>query len=441
MVFKSILYKTCVYLTVNSFNVSAVIIGLINNLISTKHSFARTTALRILVLVSLASMSQVASAQLVKINAGTISVFSPQGMDQCYAATLKRKERPLLATKVDASCEFENGALRVKTYANAGSGVLAVDVTAEVKVIVAHFQVDTPADAVATGYIPVQVTVPVSWAGRFLNSTVTPKVVERFKPSVSTMNMFLRLRETDAADPNIAGSVISQSRFQGASHSGIRSCMSIPTDAVSAASMLAGCALASFSYDQGTALAEINGVIRTNQPYNVELVMRADLTADNFNLKPTGYVPEVVDFRGDRSLDDLGMIWKKPAVVRVGTDAHQVVSGIQEELENIKEDLAVLRRDFDGHYHTYMTGRGNGHNNFITETPPPLLSEPLPEVLSSSNDASGNVGTQTFTAPTTANQASASEDELLDTGANGGSLGIPTILILALLAIRRRSEE
>lgn len=43
--------------------------------------------------------------------------------------------------------------------------MLPVDVTAEVKIIVSHFQIDTAPDAGATSYLPVQITVPVSWVG------------------------------------------------------------------------------------------------------------------------------------------------------------------------------------------------------------------------------------------------------------------------------------
>jgi len=52
MAFKSIIYISCARLTVISFNAGVVIIGLINDLISAGHSFARITALKILVLVN-----------------------------------------------------------------------------------------------------------------------------------------------------------------------------------------------------------------------------------------------------------------------------------------------------------------------------------------------------------------------------------------------------
>jgi hypothetical protein len=404
---------------------------MIIRLISVRHSISRAIILRVLILILFTSMSQIASAQLVKIRAGSQSVFGPDVTRPCFSATVERKIRA--ASRTQAECVFEDGVIRAETFATSGSGVLPVDVTAEVKIVVSHFQVDTAADATATSYIPIHISVPVSWKGRFFNMTVFPA-------AVASINMYLRLRETDAADPNVAGALVSQVRFQGASHGGISSCMSIPTDTVSAATMLAGCGLAVTEKEEGQAFVELSGVIRTNQPYSIELVARADLTAALIVDPYNGYVPERVNFK-----DGFGMTWSKNAVVRVGTDAERVVSGIKEEVAMLAEDLAMLRKDFDGHYHTYLTGRGDGHNKTVAETPTPLLSEQEvesePDPLTSLNVGLAASANLESTTSFTSNNVSKTDAESIEANVGAGSFGIPTILALLLLAIRRRSEK
>jgi hypothetical protein len=408
-----------------------IIMNMIIHLISVRHSISTESIFRVLILILFISMSQIASAQLVKVRAGSQSVFAPDATRPCFSAIVERKVRA--ASRTQAECVFENGVIRAETFATSGSGVLPVDVTAEVKIVVSHFQVDTAEDAAATSYIPIHISIPVSWKGRFFNMTVFPA-------AVASMNMYLRLRETDAADPNVAGALVSQVRFQGASHGGISSCMSIPTDTVSAATMLAGCGLAVTEKEEGQAFAELSGVIRTNKPYNIELVARADLTATLIVDPYNSYVPERVNFK-----DGFGMTWSKNAVVRVGTDAERVMSGIKEEVAMLAEDLAMLRQDFDGHYHTYLTGRGDGHNKTVAETPTPLLSEQEvesePDPLTLSNVGLDTPANLESTTSYSSNQVSKTEAESIEANVGAGSFGVPAILALLVLAIRRRSVK
>ena len=44
---------------------------------------------------------------------------------------------------------------------------------------------------------------------------------------------------------------------------------------------------------------------------------------------------------------------------------------LREELEDLRDDLEDLEDDFDGHTHTYLTGRGTGHNNTEATSGPP----------------------------------------------------------------------
>lgn len=327
-----------------------------------------------LALVVAMTFAHTATAQMVTVRAGSESSFGPSAGTPCFDEGIIRNGRA--ASRATALCVPGGNSLRAETFVTSGPGVLAVDGSAEVKIIVAHFQVDTTENAPATSYIPIKVVVPVSWAGRFFNMTVFPA-------AIASQNMYLRLRETDAADPNVAGQLISQTRFQGASHGGISSCISIPTDGVSAATALVGCGLASTEKEEGSAFVQLSGVIRTNQPYSVELVSRSDLTATLVVDPINGYVPERVNFS-----NGFGMTWSSPATLFIGTDAHAVVGDLREELETVKQELAQLRHDFDGHTHAYLTGRGPGHNNTEAETPPPIL--PAPEAVESAPSSSGN---------------------------------------------------
>jgi hypothetical protein len=42
-----------------------------------------------------------------------------------------------------------------------------------------------------------------------------------------------------------------------------------------------------------------------------------------------------------------------------------------ESVEELREELKELREDFEGHSHTYLTGKGEGHNNTEATTGPP----------------------------------------------------------------------
>ena len=191
-----------------------------------------------------------------------------------------------------------------------------------------------------------------------------------FPAAVASMNMYLRLRETKPNDPNYAGTLVSQVRFQGASHGGISSCMSVPTDTVSAATALVGCALAVTATDRGNTLANIVGIIKTGQSYNVELVMRADLTAPFITDPYNAYIPEGVNYTDGAK----GLSWFKKGTIRIGTDPEVGLAEVRDDITELQGALTELRQEFEGHTHTYQTGRGKGHNKKTAETPGPILN-------------------------------------------------------------------
>ena len=299
-------------------------------------------------------------AQPVQLSAGTTASFAPGPSQPCFVAISERDVR--LATRVEGNCVWEGDVLRARVFATAGPGILSVDVSSEVKVVVARFEVPAAAGASAPSYVPFHAVVPVAWTGQFFNMTAG------FSHATASVNMFVRLREGNSEDGNFAGTLISQSRFQGASHGGLNQCITVPTDYVSAAEALVGCALAVVQSDAGASRVEVAGVIRTGQVYNLELVVRGDLQSPFVNDPYDAYIPERIAFDGDR-----GLSWRESAVVRIGSDFEAGVQGLRQELDELRAALARLRRDFDGHYHTYFTGSGAGHNSVETATPPPQL--------------------------------------------------------------------
>jgi hypothetical protein len=54
-------------------------------------------------------------------------------------------------------------------------------------------------------------------------------------------------------------------------------------------------------------------------------------------------------------------------------ELEEQVDGIAEGLGELEETVEELRDDFDNHGHTYLTGKGTGHNNTEAETGAPLL--------------------------------------------------------------------
>jgi hypothetical protein len=94
-------------------------------------------------------------------------------------------------------------------------------------------------------------------------------------------------------------------------------------------------------------------------------------------------------------LDSDGGIVVTDISVSAGLDPFAQSEAQQEEIDQLREDLDTLRTDFDTHTHTYLTGRGVGHNNTEATTTPPTGSDsappPAPDPGGSTN--TGNTGT------------------------------------------------
>jgi hypothetical protein len=256
------------------------------------------------------------------------------------------------------------------------------------------------------------------------------------------VSSYLQLREGNA-DPAVLGELVSQQHFQGAAHGGIGHCLTIPTDALSAATTMGGCALASIKYDDGAAIAELTAVVRTGRVYNVELVHRAKLasTADspaflvftNFSGTRLQVDTEAGDNR-DIFLGDRGLFWTGSAVLTIGLDPEAVVADLQDQIRDLEEEVQQLRDDFEVHGHIYLTGRGVGHNNTEATTDPPTQAAPVVVDLPG--------GTSEPASPQPA--ASADGAGSASRGGSGGSCGLGfeiAVLLPILAGLRRRSRH
>jgi hypothetical protein len=69
-------------------------------------------------------------------------------------------------------------------------------------------------------------------------------------------------------------------------------------------------------------------------------------------------------------------------------DLEALVDRIANALRDLKETVAELREDFEAHTHTYLTGKGNGHNKVPAITTSPSDGDSIPEATPPGN--SGN---------------------------------------------------
>lgn len=327
---------------------------------------------------------QVSVADPRTLTAGSKSEIEPRS-SQCFVSEDVREERKDSIHKGECA----EGQIGGKNFVRARmhlftEGGLAKDGDFSVQVKhVVQFRVETFEDAPRDSFLPIHIKLPARWDGRFANSFLSPTDKFAVRGAVSA-NMFLRIREGDPADAKIEGPLVAQTRFMGASHAGLGKCVSLPTSKIAGATMLAKCLLGLFKRETGLRTGvELSTVIKTNQTYNLELVMEGDLLSEH----PTGTGSSAeMDFMFANHKGELmGMFWDRVAIVTIGTDA-------EESIGEIREELARLREDFEAHTHLYLTGRGVGHNNTEALTDPPMFQGSM----NGSNHADDGDGVPSF---------------------------------------------
>jgi|GEM_PF-1812461 len=213
-------------------------------------------------------------------------------------------------------------------------------------------------------FVPIHIFAPdVIWDLKLSNGAVSEDA------GTSSATFFLRLRSDPADDLQSRGTVVSQTPIVLASHGGIRGCLSIPTGIDDVANLALSCLDATDQIQQGKASPSITAVVEVGRTYNVELAM--DLNAEKrATIKPTGLY---VGHRNDRN-DPPGplgnvMQWKN-LVISIGTSN----DNLQSQIDDLQEQINALREDFDGHSHSYLTGRGSGQNDTVAITGLPAIS-------------------------------------------------------------------
>ena len=302
-------------------------------------------------------LPQLSLANPLTLVAGSKTAIMP-GSSRCFGREIVRAEKIL--SRHQFECTVNPNSARAQMLLTSAIGGLIArndDFDVQVKMVV-QFRIETFEDALRDSFLPIHIKFPVSWNGRFFN--------DRIDGTEGSSNFFLRIREGDDVDADNEGLLIAQTRFAGASHGGIGNCISLPTSKVAVAVMLVKCTLGLFGTDKGTgAEAELSAVIRTDQTYNLELVMLGTMVSPLLVTDLNARVDYMGTALGD---EELGMFWEAPALVSIGTDAEESLAEIRDEIERLREDL-------ERHTHIFLTGRGAGHNNTEAVTSSALIPQ------------------------------------------------------------------
>ncbi len=107
--------------------------------------------------------------------------------------------------------------------------------------------------------------------------------------------------------------------------------------------------------------------LTSGHSYRVSLILEAQATGS-----PGDAAGAVSNFANTASWSGLS--------VTAGADPFALISQLEARVDGIEADLGdldqkveQLREDFDNHSHTYLTGKGTGHNNTEVETGTPVL--------------------------------------------------------------------
>jgi len=211
----------------------------------------------------------------------------------------------------------------------------------------------------------------VSWQGTLFNdSAIPPPGPLDIVGAHIDENMFLRVTQGDPQAPIPTRTVVTENRFNAASHAGISGCLSIPTDGVSAVSTAATCLAEVLQFNEGSATVYLSTIVETGKTYNIELVLRSDLFSANSGILAGGLGGHP---RGNFEIGSSGLTWGDSMSITVGTDFQSNIQALQDEINQLRADLNMLRQEFKTHTHVYLTGKGVGQNNTKVNTGPPIF--------------------------------------------------------------------
>lgn len=84
---------------------------------------------------------------------------------------------------------------------------------------------------------------------------------------------------------------------------------------------------------------------------------------------------------GQLKLDYLGSssgVWWNDLKIKIAPDLAERIDALEERVDSLEAANERLREDLENHTHTYLTGRGEGHNNTVAETSPAIIMDPEP---------------------------------------------------------------
>jgi hypothetical protein len=311
----------------------------------------------LLVTAVLAAGHPVAAAEQV-LDAGAVHVV-PASAATCFTKINIVNPGPSGMNTI-ASCD--GGRLRLNL--STGESILPniVDVSANSR-FVTQFRVPAATDAggaPAPSFLPVSITLNVDWDGRLFNDNFIPGGFFAW----ANVNMYVRLREGDAANPASQGRILKEFRFNGASHGGVAGCLSMPSSAVGVAESIVKCTVGVLERNSGSQQVAVEGVIETGRTYDLEVDVDAVIHSANVqaDTPASAGAHPLIDFQtGDRGL--------KPGDITIdlGSDPQAGLGDLQRQIDK-------LRSDFEHHTHQYLTGRGVGQNNTAADTGPPVVT-------------------------------------------------------------------
>jgi len=229
-----------------------------------------------------------------------------------------------------------------------------------------QFWVQDVGGAMGPSQVPIHVRVPVEWAAYLFNDHVLDSSNNHFSrdPNGGNAGLDIILQLRQDPDPNAAtggsrGTIIEKASILGARHGGIAGCLSVPTDPAGVASMAISCLLTVGQSLEGNSFASLSAVVEVGRTYNLELLVTARAHSGPENPIDSASAST------HSLLNPDGLRWSQ-MVVTVGTDPAMLIAGLQNQIDE-------LRKALEGHTHTYLTGKGTGHNNTVAVSSSAIL--------------------------------------------------------------------
>lgn len=251
---------------------------------------------------------------------------------------------------------------RSQLFMDSGGTLLpdTINVQASVRRIV-QFQIDEGTGGDAASWLPIHIAIPVSWFGRAINDNLDPTDLAAYL----AVNSLARLTEGTAGNPAAGGGTISEVPFQGFTHGGPNSCLSVPKGKVSAALTAVKCVVGAFMKDEGVSHVDLVAVVQAGKTYNIEVELAGELFAFNTS---TGIPPNPAVLGHPQINFEANQLTGDPFGLSIGNIRVTVGTSVGAELLALQDQIDKLRRDLETHTHRYLTGRGVGHNNTVAIT-------------------------------------------------------------------------